>query len=94
MCLIFIDDKLYVHTIMKITKEEYEYLKSKESYQNEGFVKKMFAKFLVKKLKNNSNFMKAIDDADKATSDLQKAIKNAEKAGVKVPDGLKKYAGL
>ena len=38
--------------------------------------------------------MKAIDDADKATSDLQKAIKNAEKAGVKVPDGLKKYAGL
>ena len=94
MCLIFIDDKLYIHTIMKLTKEEYEYLKSKKSYQTEGFVKKMFVKLLVNKLKNNSNFMKAIDDADKAASDLRKAIENAEKTGVKVPDGLKKYAGL
>lgn len=94
MCLIFIDDKLYVHTTMKITKEQYEYLKSKKSYQTEGFIKKMFAKILVDKLKKNSNFMKAIDDADKAASDLRSAIKNAEKKGVKVPDGLKKYAGL
>lgn len=79
---------------MKITKEQYEYLKSKKSYQTEGFVKKMFAKFLVDKLKNNSNFMKAIDDADSAAENLRKSIEKAEKAGVKVPDGLKKYAGL
>jgi EAL domain-containing protein (putative c-di-GMP-specific phosphodiesterase class I) len=79
---------------MKLTKEQYEYLKSKKSYQTEGFVKKMFAKFLVDKLKNNSNFMKAIDDADSAAENLRKSIEKAEKAGVKVPAGLKKYAGL
>ena len=79
---------------MKLTKEQYEYLKGKKSYQTEGFIKKMFVKLLVNKLKNDSNFMRAVDDADKAADNLRDAIKKAEKQGVSIPDGLKKYAGL
>ena len=94
MYLIFIDDKLYLYNIMKLTKEQYEYLKGKKSYQTEGIIKKLFAKFLVKKLKNDSNFMRAVDDADKAADNLRDAINKAEKQGVSIPDGLKKYAGL
>jgi hypothetical protein len=79
---------------MKITKEQYEYLKGKKSYQNEGVIRKMFARFLATKLKNNTEFIKAVDAADKSAEDLRISIEKAEKLGVNVPDGLKKYAGL
>lgn len=79
---------------MKLTKEQYSHLKSKKAFQSEGIVKRLFAKFLVNKIKKNSDIMKAIDDADKATENLKDAIVNAEKRGLVIPDELKKYAGL
>ena len=79
---------------MKITKEEYEYLKGKEFYQTEGVVRAIFAKLLTKKLKSDPKFMAAVDKVDKASDDLRGKIIDAEKRGVVIPDELKKYAGL
>ena len=79
---------------MKITKEQHEYIKNKDSYIQEGFVSKMFASLLKKRLKNNSDFKKAVDSADKAAQKLRDEILKAEKEGVSIPPGLKKYAGL
>jgi hypothetical protein len=79
---------------MKITKEQYEYLKEKEFYQTEGIVRAIFAKLLTKKLKSDPKFMSAVDKVDKASEDLRNSIISAEKNGVVVPDELKKYAGL
>jgi len=79
---------------MKITKEQHEYIKGKNSYIQEGFVSKLFATILKKKLKNNSEFKKAVDNADKAAQDLRDEILKAEKEGISIPAGLKKYAGL
>ncbi len=79
---------------MKITKEQYEYLKGKEFYQTEGIVRAIFAKLLTKKLKSDPKFMSAVDKVDKASEDLKTQIIDAEKKGVVIPDELKKYAGL
>lgn len=79
---------------MKITKEQYEYLKGKEFYQTEGIVRAIFAKLLTKKLKSDPKFMSAVDKVDKASEDLKAQIIDAEKKGVVIPDELKKYAGL
>lgn len=79
---------------MKITKEEYEYLKGKQFYQTEGIVRAIFAKLLTKKLKSDPKFMAAVDKVDKASEDLRGKIIDAEKQGVVIPDELKKYAGL
>ena len=79
---------------MKITKEEYNYLKSKKFYHTEGIVRAIFGKLLTKKLKSDPKFMSAVDKVDKASEDLRNSIISAEKNGVVVPDELKKYAGL
>jgi hypothetical protein len=79
---------------MKITKEQYEYLKEKEFYQTEGIVRAIFAKLLTKKLKSDPKFMSAVDKVDKASEDLKAQIIDAENKGVVIPDELKKYAGL
>lgn len=79
---------------MKLTKEQADYIRNTKSYKTEGFVQKMFARILSKRLKNSSDFKKAVDKADKAADDLRNQIKKAEKAGVKIAPGLKKYAGL
>jgi hypothetical protein len=79
---------------MKITKEQYEYLKEKEFYQTEGIVRAIFGKLLTKKLKSDPKFMSAVDKVDKASEDLKAQIIDAEKKGVVIPDELKKYAGL
>lgn len=79
---------------MKITKEQYEYLKEKKFYQTEGIVRAIFGKLLTKKLKSDPKFMSAVDKVDKASEDLKAQIIDAEKKGVVIPDELKKYAGL
>jgi uncharacterized membrane-anchored protein YhcB (DUF1043 family) len=79
---------------MKITKEQAKYLKSKSVFQNEGIVGKIFARLLKKKLKNNTDFKKAVDSFDSAQDKMRKSIIDAEKSGVKIPQELKKYAGL
>ena len=79
---------------MKITKEEYEYLKGKDFYQTEGVVRAIFAKLLTKKLKSDPKFMSAVDKVDKASDELRNKIIDAEKHGVVIPDELKKYGGL
>jgi hypothetical protein len=79
---------------MKITKEQYEYLKEKEFYQTEGIVRAIFGKLLTKKLKSDPKFMSAVDKVDKASEDLKAQIIDAENKGVVIPDELKKYAGL
>lgn len=79
---------------MKITKEEYEYLKGKNFYQTEGVVRAIFAKLLTKKLKSDPKFMAAVDKVDKASDELRNKIINAENQGILIPAELKKYAGL
>lgn len=79
---------------MKITKEQFEYMKSKPAFQNEGIVGAIFSRLLKRKLSKDSNFKRAIDSFDSAQDDMRKAILDAEKKGVKIPKELKKYAGL
>jgi uncharacterized membrane-anchored protein YhcB (DUF1043 family) len=79
---------------MKLTKEQVNYLKTKQAFQNEGIVGKIFARLLKKKLKNNTDFKKAVDSFDTAQDRMRKSIIDAEKSGVKIPNELKKYAGL
>ena len=79
---------------MKITKEQANYLKSKPAFQTEGIVGKIFSRLLVKKLKNDTEFKKAVDSFDTAQERMRKSIIDAEKSGVKIPKELKKYAGL
>lgn len=79
---------------MKITKEQFEYMKSKPAFQNEGIVGAIFNRLLKRKLSKDSNFKRAIDSFDSAQDDMRKAILDAEKKGVKIPKELKKYAGL
>jgi|TARA_B110000967_G_C18418984_1_gene332893 hypothetical protein len=79
---------------MKITTEQFEYMKSKPAFQNEGIVGAIFNRLLKKKLKNNTDFKKAVDSFDSAQDKMRKSIIDAEKSGVKIPKELKKYAGL
>ena len=79
---------------MKLTKEQIEYIKSKPVFQTEGIVGKIFARLLSKKLKNDTEFKKAVDSFDNAQDRMRKSIIDTEKAGVKIPKELKKYAGL
>ena len=46
-----------------------DYIRSKKSFKSEGIVKSIFGR-LLKELKNDKGFMKAVDDADKATEKL------------------------
>lgn len=79
---------------MKLTTEQFEYMKSKPAFQNEGIVGAIFNRLLKRKLSKDSNFKRAIDSFDSAQEDMRKAIIDAEKKGVKIPQELKKYAGL
>ena len=79
---------------MKLTKEQVEYLKNTKSFQHEGILGTIFAKLLKKKLKNDKDFTKAVDDADSAMEKLQARIKDMESRGETVPDGIKKYLGM
>ena len=79
---------------MKLTTEQFEYMKSKPAFQNEGIVGAIFNRLLKRKLSKDSNFKRAIDSFDSAQDDMRKAILDAEKKGVKIPKELKKYAGL
>ena len=79
---------------MKITKEQFEYMKSKPTFQNEGIVGAIFNRLLKRKLSKDSDFKKAVDSFDSAQDGLRKSIIDAEKKGVKIPQELKKYAGL
>ena len=79
---------------MKLTNEQVNYLKSNQYFTNEGIIKKIFSKLLVKKLKKDADFQSAVDSADSAMSRLQQKIKKAEDDGVSIPDELKKLAGM
>ena len=57
-------------------------------------VKWLFNRLLVKKLKNDPEFISAVNDADDAAENLRCSIRKAEENGVIVPDELKKYAGM
>lgn len=59
-----------------------------------GILNWIFKKRLVIKLKNDSEFIHAIDTADKSMDDLQKSIRKAEENGIVIPPELKKSAGL
>jgi uncharacterized phage infection (PIP) family protein YhgE len=79
---------------MKITKEQLRELKSKPYFQNEGVISRLFARKLGKLLKKDTDFKKAVDNLDSSMDVLKRQIIDAEKNGIKVPDGLKKYAGM
>lgn len=79
---------------MKLTKEQYEYMKSKPAFKTEGIVSAIYTKLLKNKLKKDTDFKKAVDSFDSAQDVMRKSIIDAEKKGVKIPDELKKYAGL
>ena len=42
----------------------------------------------------DNDFKKAVDNLDSAQDKMRKSIIDAEKSGVKIPNELKKYAGL
>ena len=79
---------------MKITKKQLRELKSKPYFQNECIISRLFARKLGKLLKKDNYFKKAVDNLDSAQDKMRKSIIDAEKAGVKIPNELKKYAGL
>ena len=59
-----------------------------------GIVRWIFNRILVKKLKNDPEFIRSVAAADKSMEDLQKSIREAEENGVVIPPELKKSAGL
>ena len=59
-----------------------------------GIVRWFFNRILVKKLKNDPEFIRSVNAADKSMEDLQKSIRKAEESGVVIPPELKKSAGL
>ena len=69
-------------------------LKSKEYFQSEGIIGRVFARLLKKRLAKDKNLQKAVDKMDKSSEDLKKSIQSAQKDGVKIPDELLVYAGL
>tara|TARA_R100000742_G_C4188740_1_gene21501 strand:+ start:133 stop:372 length:240 start_codon:yes stop_codon:yes gene_type:complete len=79
---------------MKLTTEQANIIRNTKSFTSEGFVQRMFAKLLKRKLSKDTDFKRAVDNADKSALKLQKAIKKAEKQGIEIPAGLKQYAGL
>tara|TARA_B110000285_G_scaffold194553_1_gene224273 strand:+ start:283 stop:522 length:240 start_codon:yes stop_codon:yes gene_type:complete len=79
---------------MKITKVQLRELKSKPYFQNEGIISRLFARKLGKLLSKDTDFKKAVDKLDSSMDVLKKQIIDAEKSGIKVPAGLKKYAGM
>lgn len=79
---------------MKLTKEEVKYLRSKDFFQAEGFIARLFAKKLKNKLSKDADFKKAVDAVDKSSDNLRKSIKNAQANGLKIPDELLVYAGM
>lgn len=81
-------------SIMKLTKEQADYIRSKKSFLDEGIAGMIFKRLLKRKLKNDPEFKKAVDKFDDASQKLQQQIKRAEEAGVDIPDELKKYAGM
>ena len=54
----------------------------------------LFSWKLKRKLKNDPEFLKSVDEADKAMERLQESIRKAEANGTKIPDSLKRYAGM
>ena len=79
---------------MKLNKEQLENLKSKEYFQSEGIIGRVFARLLKKRLAKDKNLQKAVDKMDKSSEDLKKSIQSAQKDGVKIPDELLVYACL
>ena len=79
---------------MKLNKEQLENLKSKEYFQSEGIIGRVFARLLKKRLAKDKNLQKAVDKMDKSSEDLKKSIQKLPKDGVKIPDELLVYAGL
>ena len=86
----------YQNTILIfiLNKEQLENLKSKEYFQSEGIIGRVFARLLKKRLSKDKNLQKAVDKMDKSSEDLKKSIQSAQKDGVKIPDELLVYAGL
>lgn len=79
---------------MKLTKEQISYLKSKPYFQSEGIISTIFARKLGKLLKRDKDFKKAVDNLDNSMEELKRQIIDAEKNGIKIPPGMKKYAGM
>ena len=79
---------------MKLTKEQADYIRSKKSFKSEGIVKSIFGRLLKKKLKNDRGFMKAVDDADKATEKLKKTVLQMKIDGVEIPPVIKQRLGI
>ena len=59
-----------------------------------GILSWIFNKILVRKLKNDPEFICMVDKADESAENLRCTIRKAESRGVIVPDGLKRSAGM
>lgn len=59
-----------------------------------GILRWIFNKILVRKLKNDPEFLRKAAAADKSMENLQKSIRKAEEKGIVIPPELKKHAGL
>ena len=59
-----------------------------------GLIHWLFSWKLKRKLKNDPEFLKSVDEADKAMERLQESIRKAEANGTKISDSLKRYAGM
>ena len=59
-----------------------------------GLLRWIFNRILVRKLKNDPKFLKSVAAHDKTMERLQKSIRELESKGVKIPDSMKRSAGM
>lgn len=78
---------------MKLTREQANYIRGKESFQ-EGLVGNIFGRLLKSKLKKNPKFQQAVDKADKSAKEFADSLRKLEKMGVEIPKELKQYARM
>lgn len=59
-----------------------------------GIIHTIFSKLLIRKLKNDPEFISAVAKADKSKDDFKQMIIQMEKDGRPVAPELKKFAGM
>lgn len=59
-----------------------------------GLIKKFFVRYFTKKLMKDEEFVQNAEEYEEAIENLREEIIELEKEGFKVPDGIKKRAGL
>lgn len=73
---------------MALTTEQRQKIKEaliKKHNLNEGFIEYLFGKALIRKLKNDKEFVSLAKRLDKDMDDIKKKVKDLEKNGEEIP---------